>query len=87
MICGFSSFNSQTLNYTVTPVSRSLSPGIRRRKDFFREDPRSMGSVGHLRRRAQDQGPVQGQRHPRQQRDAHELAVHAFSPARARHAP
>lgn len=69
----------------MTPVSLSL--GIRRWKDFFREDPRSLGSVSHLRRRAEDQGPIQGQRHPRQQRDAHELGVHAFSSAGAHHAP
>lgn len=45
-----------------------------------------MGSVGHLCGRAEDQGSVQGQRHPRQQRDPHELVVHAISPAWAHHA-
>lgn len=45
-------------HYIVTPVSLSLSSGVRRWKDLFREDPRSMGSVGHLRRRAEDQGAI-----------------------------
>lgn len=46
-----------------------------------------MGSVGHLRRRVENQGPIQGQRHPRQHRDAHELDVHPFSSAGPHHAP
>lgn len=65
----------------------SHSSGVRWWKDLFREDPRSLGGVGHLCRRAEDQGPIQGQRHPRQQRDAHELAVHPFPSTGAHHAP
>lgn len=75
------------VKYKVTPVSWLLSLGVGGWKDLFCEDPRSLGSVSHLRRRAEDQGPIQGQRHPRQPRDADELADHAFPSAGARDAP
>lgn len=58
------------------------SPGVGGWKDLLREDPRALGGFGNLRKRAEDQGSVQGRRHTReQQRDPHELAVHAFPSA------
>lgn len=63
------------------------SPGVWGWKDLLCKDPCSMGCVGHLRKRAEDQGSLQGRRHTRkQQRDPHELAVHAFSSAEGDHA-
>lgn len=61
--------------------------GVRRWKNVLCEDSRTMGGVGHIRWCTEDKGPVQGQRHPRQQRDAHELAVDPFPSAGAHHAP
>lgn len=73
--------------FTVTLILLLSPSGVRRWKDLLCEDPCTVGSAGHLCWRTEDQSPIQGKRHPRQQWDAHELALHPLSSAGAHHAP
>lgn len=64
-----------------------LSSGIQRPENLFPEDPRSLGRSSHVCGGLEDQGSLQGERHPPRSGCPSGVALAPAPPARTHHAP